>query len=88
MKKWTDESGSREEGVYMKIKEQTIKALDDLSEADIMLVNEWIDQLRLSRHSPIPRESYKITYEQLHAAMQKCKTSLSNEIHRQREDRL
>ena len=72
----------------MKIKEQTIKALDDLSEADIMLVNEWIDQLRLSRHFPIPRESYKITYEQLHAATQKCKTSLSNEIHRQREDRL
>ena len=72
----------------MKIKEQTIKALDDLSEADLMLVNEWIHQLKTSRYSLSPREGYKITYEQLHAATQKCKTSLSNEIQRQREDRL
>ena len=72
----------------MKIKEQTIKALDDLSEADLMIVNEWIDQLRTSRHSRNPRESYKITYAQLHAATQKCTTILSHEIHRQREDRL
>ncbi|MBA2882656.1 acyl-CoA synthetase (AMP-forming)/AMP-acid ligase II [Desulfosalsimonas propionicica] len=72
----------------MKIKEQTIKALDDLSEADLMLVNEWIYQLRTSRYSLSPQEGYKITYEQLHAATQKCKTSLSNEIQRQREDRL
>lgn len=72
----------------MKIKEQTIKALDELSEADLMLVNEWINQLRASHHLPKPRGKYEISYEQLHAATKKCKTSLSEKVQRQREDRL
>lgn len=71
----------------MKIKEQTIKALDELTEADLMLVNEWINQLRASHHSAKPRGEYEISYEQLHAVTKKCKTSISEEIQRQREKR-
>ncbi len=72
----------------MKIKSQTIQALEELSGAELMLVNEWIHQLRSSRHSRELPHTYKVSYEQMHEVMKKCKTSFSEEISRQREERL
>jgi len=72
----------------MKIKEQTIQALNNLSEAELMLVNEWINQLRESHRSSEAVRSYKISYEKMHAVTEKCKSSLSEEILHQREERL
>lgn len=72
----------------MKIKEQTIQALDELSEAELMLVNDWITQLRESHHPAKSSHDYKISYERLHAATKKCKISFSEEISRQREERV
>lgn len=72
----------------MKIKEQTIQALDDLSVSDLMLVHEWINQLRESHHAEIKSTKWKISYEQLHAATRHCRSSFSEEIIKQREERL
>ena len=72
----------------MKIKDQTIQALNDLSEAELMLVNEWINQLRESHHSSESIGNYEVSYEEIHEVTQKCKSSLSEEILSQREDRL
>ncbi len=72
----------------MKIKEQTIKALDGLSESDLMLVNEWVNKLIQRQTTPKMTGNYKISYEQLHSATKKCKLSFSEEISRMREDRL
>ncbi len=70
----------------MKIKEQTIQALDNLSLKELMLVNEWINQLIESHDSANHPGEYTVTYEQLHAATQRCKVSFSEEIKKQREE--
>ena len=72
----------------MRIKEQTIQALNDLSETELMLVNEWVNQLRESHHSSKPTGNYKLSYEEIYAVTKKCKSSLSEDILNQREDRM
>ncbi|MBF0231376.1 MAG: hypothetical protein HQK63_17580 [Desulfamplus sp.] len=70
----------------MKIKEQTISALNDLTAAELMIVNEWINQLRPA--SPLPQKKrWAISYEQIHSAMSKCKSSFCDDIINQREER-
>lgn len=72
----------------MKIKEQTIKALEGLSAAEMMMLNEWIDQLRRSRHKSRLPGKWKVSYKQLHEATSGCQNNLSDEIYRQRNERI
>ena len=71
----------------MKIKEQAIQALEELSAAELMLVHEWIDQLRTTHHAARQMVPSKISYEQLHAATRRCRSSFSEEILQQRDER-
>ena len=72
----------------MMIKEQTICALEKLSSSELMLVHEWIDQLCASHHAVRQPAGWKISYEQLHAASSRCRGSFSEEILKQRDERL
>jgi hypothetical protein len=72
----------------MKLKELTIQAIEELSESELMLVNEWVNQLRESRRRPLKPVKWKISYEQLHAATKRCRNAFSEEISSQREDRV
>ena len=72
----------------MKIKDQTIQALEGLSESELMLVNEWVNQLRESHRSIHRPARWKISYEQLHDATKKCRIAFSEEIQQQRKDRV
>jgi hypothetical protein len=72
----------------LKIKEQTIQALDRLTTAELILVNEWIARLCASRCPADQRPERKISYDQMHAVTRRCASSFSDEIIRQREDRM
>lgn len=72
----------------MKIKEQTIQALENLSESELMLVNEWVNQLRESHRSIYRPARWKVSYEQLHASTKQCSIDFSEEIQQQRKDRV
>ena len=74
--------------ISMKIREQAIQALEGLSAAELMLVHEWIDQLRTARQASRQTGHWKISYEELHAATRRCRTSFSEELLQQREERM
>jgi hypothetical protein len=74
--------------VGMKIKEQTIQALDRLTALELMLVNELVMQLYESHYPAKRQEKWSISTEQLYAATSRCKRQFSDEIIQQREDRV
>lgn len=72
----------------MKIKEQTIQALDKMTAIELMLVNELVMQIHESRqHSKVSRQ-WSISTEQLYSATSRCRRKFSDEIAMQREDRI
>ncbi len=72
----------------MKIKEQTIQALDKLTALELMLVNKLVMQIH-ETHQPskIPQQ-WSISTEQLYAATSRSKRQFGDEIIMQREDRV
>ncbi len=73
----------------VKLKEQTIKALDGLDAPELLLVYEMILRLKRS-HASMKRGKSHATppYQKVRKALQACKGQLSDDIMELREERL
>ncbi len=73
----------------VKLKEQTIKALDGLDAPELLLVYEMILKLKKAR-TPKKRSKSHVTppYQKVRKALKACKGQLSDDIIELREERL
>ena len=75
-------------GIYMKIKEQTIKELDSLSPSELMMVYEVIISLKTESKKQHKVSEGEPAYLRVRKALNQCKGALDEDILLLREDRV
>ena len=72
----------------MKLKEQTKRGLDELAPKALAQVYDLITELRRTGSRPGARKATSNDYLKVRDALKPCKGSLSDDILREREDRI
>lgn len=70
----------------MRIRERAIEVLDQLSPVQMLKAYEWLEQIKLG--TTTENQLDKITYSKSRKALQGCTGNLSDDISKDRSDRL